>query len=337
MAISYVASATGESTASNSSFVLNKPSGVQDGDLLVAVVAVYPGPSESAVTFTAPTGWTKVTQVDSVSARPSFPICLGIFKRSALAADGSTWTGSYSRSLAQPEVTLVTAYRGASDVGNYSTNSSGSTSSMGTNSVTNPSGGTSNWLVIAGTYTAGSDSNRITCSATSTSRANEWLIDGDFDTVEARLWDTNATIATGSHSRTISRSGGWDSACSCIMILEALDSTPITGDLSGTLPQPTSEGVGEVHNDATVDADVPLVSADMAGEGQPQPADGPIDATVPMVSFEGDGNTDVRGTLSASIIPSVSFAGETVPFGIRVIAVEAEDRTIAVPSRGVEG
>lgn len=98
-----------ESRDSSTSYTINRPSGVQVGDLMLASVSV----DEVGGTITAPTGWTVArSYVGSVSGG-IFTGAVAILKRTATGSEPTTWTGSLSGSpgFAYPKLTSCVAYR----------------------------------------------------------------------------------------------------------------------------------------------------------------------------------------------------------------------------------
>lgn len=335
MAISFVSAVSTNTAASTGSFTLTKPASVADGDLLVALVGVYPGSAGATVTGTAPSGWTKIAEQYS-TARPSFPMQIAVYVRyPAAAADPATWGGTFSRNTGEPGFTVVSAYRGTTGYlsGAVGTSQMGSGSSLATATVNNTLA--NSWRIVCGGYTAADVSSNLTSNEVSR-RDIDGVASGG-DAVQGAIFDSNAAVATGNTSRTISRSAAWDAACSAIFFIKEASTTPSTGDMACTVPAiDDTFAVGEVHDDGTVSASVPLVTTDLAGEGQPQPSSGGFTAQLPLTTVSVVGGIDPRGSFECSLPLLVDFVGETVPFGIRVIAVDSESRTITVPSRGVE-
>lgn len=102
--VSFIAAGTAySSTATGTGYTLNKPTGVADGDVLVAYIA-----SDSGVA-TPPTGWTVVDSIDSTGSAAA---TLTILMRDGLAADPSTWVGNMTSSGVRRR-TQVVCYRGA--------------------------------------------------------------------------------------------------------------------------------------------------------------------------------------------------------------------------------
>lgn len=111
--ISYVATGTAyTATDSAATFTLNKPTGVADGDVLVAYVAAESTGATGVVTQAlAPAGW---TVIDSTS---NGYVSLSVLMRDGLAADPTTWTGSLTQGATQVRKrATVIAYRGAASV-----------------------------------------------------------------------------------------------------------------------------------------------------------------------------------------------------------------------------
>ena len=90
-------------TSTSSSVTVNKPSGVADGDVLVAYVATDGVGFAGGV---APSGWTLVQQVGSGST------ALAVLMRDGLAADPSSWSMTLASNRTRAR-TMCVAYRGA--------------------------------------------------------------------------------------------------------------------------------------------------------------------------------------------------------------------------------
>lgn len=104
--ISYVATGTAYTDATaGSTFTLNKPAGVANGDVLVAYVASDGG------SVIPPSGWSVVSTDTATSVN------LTVLMRDGLAADPSTWTGSFVTPVTRKRA-FVVAYRGAATVAN---------------------------------------------------------------------------------------------------------------------------------------------------------------------------------------------------------------------------
>lgn len=335
MAISFVAAGTTWTRGtSGTGFTLNLPT-VAVGDLLVALVSFYPGSNASLLSVTPPSGWT--TKLNTISIDAASPAAgdrcqIVVMYRMATGSEGATATGTIGSS-----VTLITsgvvAYRGVQQIGNTVSYLADESASFSTGTVNNPSA--SNWRCLAAAYVSATQNYDIT--------ANEVSLrfrDGIDDEVtlnrgvQGAMWDSNAAVAAGNHSRTVSKSNTWAAAASYLMILEAQTGTPASGTWASTLGKVSAAGDGEVVDPATVAATLPAVGFTGDGFGQPPVASGTASAALPAASASVAAATDVLCVMSASVLPSMSFQGETRSFGVRVITVEADNRTILVESRG---
>lgn len=332
MAISYIGNAYNTSNAAGSTFTLNKPDGVQAGDLLIALATVYNGYGAAEVTFTAPSGWIRVDQDAGTSY---YGMSMAVFKRVATGSDPTSWTGNYSRTLTSlPEAAVVVAYRGASDVGNHSINAQNTSG----NSWAAPSASNTeatSWRTTIGACSGATLGSTFNCTE-STLRRKAETINGTSDSIQSGIWDSGAPIAVGSSNKSFSRGSNWDAIVAATLIILAANVDPSSGDFTCQLPKLSSSLDANAHADGPIDADLPKLAAAFEGEGVPQPSDGSFACTTPSLSSAVTGGSAIVGQLGATLGVVAAFVGETVPFGIRVIPVDAEDRTIVVPSRGVE-
>lgn len=332
MAISYVGVSTAwTSTAASTSFTINKPAGtLQDGDLMIAVLSWTTGSSTSDLTVTAPSGWTK--QDEAYNGGDGFDHQIAVMTRTYATGDPSTWSGTLSGSSAKVKVSGTVAYRGVQNILAKGTSSTAyPNTSYSTATVNNTQSGS--WRFV----TAGYESASLTYSM-NTNEVQSRLLAGDTnsgDNVQLRIADSNGAISTGNTSRTVSRSAAFDASCSWIGILREATATPTTGTMSNSLASVSAAGDGAVTDSGTMAATTPSVAALGDGYGQPPVVTGPAALTTPSVAAAAAGHTDVRGGMAASVVPSVSAVGETRVVGVRVINVEADDRTIVVESRGV--
>jgi hypothetical protein len=334
MAISYVGVSTAwTSTASSTSFTINKPAGtLQDGDFMIAVLSWTTGSSTTDLTVTAPAGWTK--QDEAYNGGDGFDHQIAVMTRTYATGDPSSWSGTLSGSSAKVKVSGTVAYRGVQNILAKGTSSAAyPTTSYSTATVNNTQSGS--WRFVAAGYESGS----LTYSM-NTNEVQSRLLAGDTnsgsgDNVQLRIADSNGAISTGNTSRTVSRSAVFDASCSWIGILREATGTPATGAFAVTPSMLTVAAGGEVVNNGTMAATLsaPTVAAD--GYGQPPVVTGTSDVTLSPAEVSLAGVTDVRGSLDAMVLPLVSFNGETRVVGVRVINVDAEDRVIRVDSRAV--
>lgn len=326
MAISFVASATPYTRASSGTgYTLNAPAGVANGDILLATVAWDPGGAQRSITV--PAGWVVLrTQYGSGDSRS---IQVALLFREAGPSEPGSWSGSVGTSTSAM-VTGVSAYRGAQGSLGSNAGSLGVGTSFSTGSVNNTAA--TSWRIVAAAYSSGSSNYNISSNEAS----RRWIEEAEPSfSIQAAQWDSNAAIATGSTSRTVSRSANWSCAAGIIMVLAASSGTPATGTMTSDLPALTSGGEAEVHNDGALTASLPKVAFVGDGLGQPPVVDGVVTSSIPAVRAEVEGGSDVLAEMNASLPLTFSGVGETRFFGVRVIEVEADDRVIRVESRAV--
>ncbi|SOE25602.1 hypothetical protein [Streptomyces sp. OK228] len=227
--IVYVGKATAWTALSNTtSYVINRPSGVVSGDLMIATLAI----SDTVIaTVTAPAGWTVVQQLTSSGG---FASCrFAVLKRTAGGSEPSSWTGTLSGTV-KPAVTQCLAYRNADLVANQfiadGTSTSGSGNTVTTATVTNTDSRA--WRICA----FGSSGDYFT-SWGSTSEVSERADDSaeyqissySYRTATLMMADSNGKIGTGSHSRTASLNRSYYAAASWIGVIRPLASAPPAG------------------------------------------------------------------------------------------------------------
>jgi hypothetical protein len=326
MAITHVASATPYTRASSGTgYTLNAPAGLASGDVLLATVAWDPTGSQRSITV--PEGW--VVLRTSYSSGDSRSIQVALLYRQAGPSEPSSWSGSVGASTSAI-VTGVSAYRGAQGSLGSNAGSLGPGTSFSTGTVNNT--GSGSWRIVAAAYSSSTSNYNITSNEAS----RRWIEEAEPSfSIQAAQWDSNAAIATGNTSRTVSRSATWSCAAGIVMVLAASSGTPATGTMSCNLPALSADGEVEVHNDASLTASLPSVAFEGEGFGQPPLVDGVVGATLPLVEASMELGSDVTAELGASIPVSFSGVGETRLFGVRVVQVEADDRVVRVESRAV--
>lgn len=312
MAISYVADASWNASSSASTFTLTKPSGTASGDYMVAIFAADTFDSGGGDrTVSPPAGWTSQGHVYSG------PNCvIDVMTRTAGGSEPGSWSGSFTGGSTPDRVAIVVTYRGVSGLALDRTASSGSSTSFSTGTVNNPT--STNWRVVAAAYSSASVSYAITSNEVSNRDTQPE------NNVEAGMWDSNGTIATGNTSRTVSRGAAWESAASWIGILDASD-TAYTGTLSCLLPDLSMTAAGFPAFPAVLAATLPLITMTAAAIGSPPSGTLGVDITPVMTAT---GATAASGTLVVAISPVFGIDAETRQFGIRVVTPEAESRTI---------
>lgn len=329
MAVSFVATGTAWTTNSfGSTYTLNKPAGVTDGDLMIARVNHY-GYTPFTITCT---GWTVVQSAYS-SGSSGNGVQTTMLYRFATSSEPASWTANASGSV-EARMALVTAYRGVQTVGPSGQSVGGSGSSKATASVTNTVEGA--WRVVHGAIVASNVDSAITSNET-TRRSYSNAENPFIAWVQGGTWDSNgATVAVGSTSRTMSRSGSWMGSATVIVLLYPSTGTPATGTAAMTLPEVTSEHEAEVEIPGTLGPmQIPAVIAAADGYGQPPIGTGTLTAPLSPVVASASGSVAAFGPLATIVPISASMQGETRVHGVRVINVDHDDRVIKVESRGV--
>jgi hypothetical protein len=168
--ISYVGTAAG--SVSTGTFVINKPSGVQSGDFMIASAAIY----GSSAVVTAPTGWTVIDQANDGLNDAH----LAILTRTAGASDPASWSGTftYSSYTSGGSSLNCVAYRGAA--GTFGAHSINWTASSGTSFTSNTISITDSrqwslgvFLGTSSTLTGGYYANRTWTGAEAVIRENQ--------------------------------------------------------------------------------------------------------------------------------------------------------------------
>jgi hypothetical protein len=329
MAITFVAAGTAFSRiGSGTTFTWNKPAGVAAGDMLVASVQFEANSSQRTVTL--PSGWTLVKNVFNQADGRNLQLTVAY--RIAASGDGSSWGGTISANVLLTAAS-VSAYRGVQSVGASGTSTADVDTSYSTATVNNSAA--NSWRVVCASYLSGTTS--YTISSNEATRRILFAADdsGSTGACQAAIWDSNASVSTGNTSRTVSRSGNWSTSCSVILLLSPSLGTPASGVWASTLAKVSASASGDVHDDATVSASIPKVVALADGYGQPIAASGTLGASLAPVSASVDVSMAASGTLDTILPIGVNILTETRVFGVRVVNVEADDRTIVVESRGV--
>lgn len=226
--ISFVGKGTAWSTSGNTtSFVINRPSGVVSGDLMLAAVII----ADSVVpTITAPAGWTVVRQFTSTDSFSSSR--MAVLKRTAGGSEPTSWTGTLSATV-KPVVVESLAYRNCDLASNQfvaeNESTSGSGNTITTATVSNTE--STSWRVCffgysGDYYTAGSTSE---VSERDDVSAEYQISAWSYRTATLLSADSNGPVSTGSHSRTGSLNRSYYAATSWIGLLKQLPSAPAPG------------------------------------------------------------------------------------------------------------
>lgn len=130
--VGYVATGTVYSdTSSAAAYTLNKPTGVADGNVLVAYVfAESTGDTGVCTQALAPAGWTVLTTSSNAL------VSLSVLLRDGLAADPSSWIGSLTQGATQVRKSaVVVAYSGAAPVAQQFANFNTATTTNGSKTI----------------------------------------------------------------------------------------------------------------------------------------------------------------------------------------------------------
>lgn len=336
MAISFIGVSTmWSSSASSTSFTLNKPAGsLTDGDLMIAFLTWTTGSTDTDLTVTAPSGWTK--QDDVFNAGDGWDSNLAVFTRSYVAGDPSTWAGTLSATSAKVKVSTTVAYRGVQSILAKGTSSVAGpgTTSYSTATVNNTQA--NSWRVVGACYESASLTYSMNTNEVQSRALNGDSNSGSADFIQLRIADSNGGIATGNTSRTVSRSAAFDASCSWIGLLREATGTAASGTFGISLGGVSMAASATVDDPATMAMTLGSVTEAFDGFGTPPAVSGSFAATLGGVTMDGEAGVPPMGSISMGDLCSIQINAETRVYGVRVINVEADDRTIRVPSRGVD-
>ena len=210
---------------SGSDYVINRPSGVASGDLMLAFVT-----SNGSPTINAPSGWTLVRRINQVESGNS--VTMAVFKRTAGSSEPSSWSGTLSSSQ-QPVITTTTAYRSVKDASLQFVAENGSTDDSGTS------------IATATVNNTNSNSMRVVAFGSNQPNPEWWQSHGSWSSTEASerfdghehpngngtamvqlgVYDSNTTVSTGNHSVT-GYNDSFYGAVSWIGLIAGADSPP---------------------------------------------------------------------------------------------------------------
>lgn len=342
MAISFVAAAdndTGGNSASVTSLDLDVPVGTTANDVMVMFVSVLPS-SSAQRTFTAPSGWTLQRTMHETANDGTMLLSACIMIKVA-GTEPASYTVNFSGAC---DIAWggISTYRGATGrfvVENYGADTN-QTSPVTSSTINNTQ--STGWRLTAGTASAGSANTYATSSSEVTQRWGgvswvvEWL---NIDALAAKFYDSNGAVATGNTSRNFQHGGGgqaWYAGLCWVGILEEGSANPTTGTMSMTLRAPTVSIDGNEHNDATTSMTLAPVTQSFAGNGAPIAVTGTVTEPLAPATMDMAGSSPVSGVMDMVLPITFDFVAETRFHGIRVITVDADDRTIKVESRGVD-
>lgn len=189
------------------SFTINRPSNVQEDDLMIAF-----GSFSGTATPTAPTGWRQIRRQVRTNGNGddhSGTVTFVVWVRTATSSEPSSWGSSYS-GTGTPLMTQAVAYRNADIADNQFIDESVSTAggnSVGTGTVTNND--SKAWRISAFTFTT--NFGERTSSNESVERSDTRSDLGAHPDVQIGIYDSNGSVSTGSHSRWGSVTGYYSS------------------------------------------------------------------------------------------------------------------------------
>lgn len=226
--ISYVSAATAWGTANNqSSYTINRPSGVQSGDLLVAALGFI----GKNATVNVPSGWTlrSTSTSDNASAGP---YTLAVMYRVAGGSEPSSWSGSVTGgTLYRTRVTQCVAYRNVDTSGNpWLASANGTTQNTAlcdTGTAANTMSGAWRVSVFSGLSQA---ANAVSSTNETSFRVGNYITYSEFFGGKAgnlvSIYDSNTALGTGSYSRYAYTSDSMYAAVGFIGFLKPLSSPP---------------------------------------------------------------------------------------------------------------
>lgn len=245
MAIAFVASGT-EYRVDNSSsdaYTLNKPAGVSEGDLMLAMVAA------TAVTksINPPTGWVQLgsTVLSTNSETPS--IHFSILARTVGSSDPSSWNGTLGSASSRRHA-IVVAYSGCADVSSQPLAMSSTETSTDSTTLVLPSVNNTDsaaWRIsTGGSFQSSANGAPSTNDTTDRVTGVAGLITAN---VRAIWADSDGAIATGSTGgKTITFADTFGSAGGYTIVLEP--------ESLGTSANAGAVSVTVAADDATTDA-----------------------------------------------------------------------------------
>lgn len=348
MAITQVGSAMTGSSASSGSFSITKPTGVQDGDLLIMI-----GASNEGAWNTFPSGWTQLAVSTDATTPNAFRAYMWYKVASSEGASYNFGSTTASGSGA-PMVGLMVAYRGvdtSSPFPNVSTDHLGALAAGSGNPAV------SFTQTLQGRQFFARFSRSVVGSPDYSTATSGWAINGEIaqnsggSTTYALCWvPRDADDGAGSRNEP-SVPSGVDTTDN-FYILGLIEAIPM-GTAAATTPAVTSQYDGYHRIDATLAMTTPMVTTSM--DGIAAPPSGPMAMTTPSVTSSLAG-TSIGGAFAgttpstiaavtggveplgavAMTTPMVTaqIQAETRAFGEHVIVVEPEERAFRVTDEG---
>jgi hypothetical protein len=271
----------------NSSYKIYKPSGVKQGDLMIASIAF----SGRITTVNAPSGWTLVHRKHEVFPNSSGgdahsgDVTVAVFKRTAASnSEPNSWSGTHGQ-WGQPKVSQVVAYRNCADASEQFLDE-GVGSAINTSKVT-----------TAEVTNTDSRAWRVCIFGATTPFKSSWQ-DGDvsercdsstdldnFPDAVLAFSDSNGVIATGNHKRTakinsISNqysnvpSGNFFTAVGWIGIIKPLAAPPVQGGFESVRVDNDNGSSNPWLTTAVYDSGGPIATGTTSVYGQFTPGSG---------------------------------------------------------------
>lgn len=290
MAITFVTSSTAtyseHASGATNQYTLNKPTGVQANDLMLAIIVCNPsaaGDDEVDVYppfAPPPTGWTHLATASNKNQGESWPCQISVLYKFHDGSEPTSWTGTAGASV-RPWATGIWAYRGVdtATVPTFDTDNNGANSGSlsGTVNVTDANG----WCVLATTYNRASGVT-VSGSTETQMRINDWVTDnGAFG---YGVFDSGAAIgSTGNRTRGFNAVG--DTNAMVYMFLDAsISDIDATLSMTAPFPEVQAGGAAKVAGTGVGSAPAAQVALEAAAS-----TSGDLGVTAPFPTYQGAG------------------------------------------------
>jgi hypothetical protein len=219
-AITYVGLGTPWGSNTSGSYTINKPSGTQTGDLMIASLGTV-----SSATVTPPAGWTVRYQGSYTSN--GGPSLLCVMYRIAGASEPASWTGTYSGGSSYGRnVTQCVAYRNVNAAAPFI--DSAGNSLNGVNPITTGTVTNTNSLAWRISIFAGLTTGASGWTSSEAIERNDNYYTYSSGTESVAMFDSNGSVGTGSYTRTGTSSASTYAVNSFIGLLNPLSAPPAT-------------------------------------------------------------------------------------------------------------
>lgn len=253
MAVAVRSSSLNSNTAAGpTTIVVTKPSGVVDGDVLIAFVS--DDSSGNSANLTAPAGWTQTGTTISVAIRTK------IFYKVA-ASEGASYSfgcSNFSSTSSMATIVALTGVSGTTPINTVSLSSdaTGTSKSAVAPSIT-PTAGVG--ALVCGFVTQGQSSNTAMSTPSGLTSISQSRSPGDSWVGQLEAWKTYTTAtATGTQTSTYSVANAWTTFSIALNAAASTPSVTATGavSLSGSasvtaLATPTASGAVTLSGSAT--------------------------------------------------------------------------------------